>query len=581
MYRSNPTRAALWSVAFGILLAGAATATAVRAGPAPAAADPLAGALEAVPARQGLAVCVGTTDGRLEAGLADAGMLVHAVSPDRAVVLAVRAKLAEAGKAGAATVDWVPSLKALPYNDHLANLLVADLDANPTLARDEALRVVRPLGVAYLRSGGAWQVVRKPMPPAMDDWSHFDHGPDGNPQSTDRLVGVPKGLQWHASGSGTPTSNTRLAGGRWFCGHKISGPAAKDAPQHFSARDAFNGMLLWRREEDRTVGDLRGVQERSLVASDKVVVGLIGEAGPARVLDAATGKEISVLADGLARPLTKKTYGKQPQTLQHVLTDGLLVQAYGPDVVGLDAATGKPRWRWACPEGQSVAFLVAGGGRAFVGLTRDREFAQFHYQNWYADLESLAAIDLATGKQAWSTDAVAGFKSFNLVYHDGAVYTIDSAFKVSVKHPDRLDVAVPYGALVRVNAADGKLAFRKDLAGVAAKDVAWHNKLRVQDGALVPTFANAVRTFSTADGTEGKTLFELGKGFQDPLPFCSTPRGTANGQLSGKFARFADFTTQTYTAITVGRTRCDEGSYPGYGMIFTGDDGCGCTSWLR
>jgi hypothetical protein len=34
------------------------------------------------------------------------------------------------------------------------------------------------------------EVLTKPIPDGIDDWSHHYHGPDNNPQSNDRIAGL-------------------------------------------------------------------------------------------------------------------------------------------------------------------------------------------------------------------------------------------------------------------------------------------------------------------------------------------------------------------------------------------------------
>ena len=48
-------------------------------------------------------------------------------------------------------------------------------DAAKGPKREELLRVVRPLGGAYLRQGGEWQVATKPRPGDVDDWAQCFH----------------------------------------------------------------------------------------------------------------------------------------------------------------------------------------------------------------------------------------------------------------------------------------------------------------------------------------------------------------------------------------------------------------------
>ncbi|HUU23094.1 MAG TPA: hypothetical protein VM389_11230, partial [Phycisphaerae bacterium] len=168
----------------------------------------------------GLAVCLGG-DGQLVAELARGGkFVVHGLLADPAVAAAARQKLAADGLAGLAAVESFPA-GTLPYADNLVSLLVAE-DASAT-PLPEVMRVLRPQGVACLSvkpdarkaveaalakagiAGGRfeqlsrlWLVLTKPRPEGMDDWTHWNHGPDGNLVSQDRLIDRPNQIQWIA-----------------------------------------------------------------------------------------------------------------------------------------------------------------------------------------------------------------------------------------------------------------------------------------------------------------------------------------------------------------------------------------------
>ena len=125
---------------------------------------------------------------------------------------------------GYASVATVPTFQHLPYNDHLANLVVADLDSPGAPTFEEVQRVVHPFGTPLVRRKGVWEKVVKPLPPTMGEWTHYDHAPDGNPQSSDSLVGKVSGLQYMVSGHADSKSSIRLAGGLRLQGVKPSGP---------------------------------------------------------------------------------------------------------------------------------------------------------------------------------------------------------------------------------------------------------------------------------------------------------------------------------------------------------------------
>lgn len=130
-----------------------------------------------------MVVHLGCGDGGLAAALRTRGQfLVHGLDADDRNVRQARRNLLDLGVYGHVSVDRFDG-RHLPYADSLINLLVAeDLGDVPM---DEVMRVLSPRGVACVESGGAWTKVAKAWPEGMDEWSHWDHGADGNPVSQD------------------------------------------------------------------------------------------------------------------------------------------------------------------------------------------------------------------------------------------------------------------------------------------------------------------------------------------------------------------------------------------------------------
>ena len=230
----------------------------VSAAVALAAAPPAEQVIRETGATAGLAVVVGTTDGALEAELAQGGkMLVHGLALSDESATKARKHLLDRQLHGRASVLPIAATTRLPYADNLVNLLVV---TGVPLAAKEALRVLAPNGVALFLDrpqGAAERKLVKQWPTAFDEWSHPDHGPNGNPVSHDRAAGPPRHVQWVAGplwgrthDSYPSVSAMVSAGGRIFY-VLDEGPAGvidERFPDRWAlyARDAFNGVLLWR-----------------------------------------------------------------------------------------------------------------------------------------------------------------------------------------------------------------------------------------------------------------------------------------------------------------------------------------------
>ena len=540
---------------------------------------------EATGVTAGLIVHLAATDGMLEITLAQDGrVLAQGLTLEPAVEAAAREAAAGAGVEGLVTFEHVESFQTLPYNDNLVTLLIADLDALGAAApsREEILRVVSPYGHTYLRTGGKWVATQKPLPATMDDWTHHDHSPDGNAQSTDELVATPRGVQWFVSGGGRMQSGLRLAGGVWVQSGKFS--VGDTRSTFLDGRNAFNGLLLWRSQEDQNTSGARGLQDSTLCTDGQRIYGILDEPFTAKAWDLATGEELVVYEEGLTNRGSSDDWNfrKTPLSLHHMILGDRLVQASGegkPDVAVLHARTGKRLWDWTADDGLNVGLTAAKDGIVFVGLTRLEGHIGYHYGNKLAALESIVALDLETGRQLWSNDDVKGSNAFNLVAAEGAVFLASNNVKEGKRKPD----IGAYSHLVRIDATSGRTVFKKEVPELGVpSETSWNYKLRYHEGMLLPAFGGAVVAFDAKTGELADKPYVMPtKMYQDPPLFCSTIRGTAHGLLTGKFARFVDLRDGSFSAVSIGRSGCDRGSYPAYGQIYTGDDGCGCTSWLR
>jgi len=569
---------------------------AASATPAPAAASANAPAKSTIPSispaqvlkeiglNVGLVICVGTGDGSLETSIAEAGkgnVLVQGVSADPKAAAAARERIAKAGWTGYASVATVPNYQNLPYNDHLANLVIADLDAPGAPTFEEVQRVVHPFGSSLVRRKGVWEKTVKPLPPTMDEWTHYDHGPEGNPQSSDSLVGPVSGLQYMVSGHGDSSSSLRLAGGLRLQGVRRSGSYV-GWPSTYQSRDAFNGLPQWRVDMTERYKILATSQDRNTAADAARIVGVWTIPGPAEVRDSRTGEQLVVLKEGL-NTREKEKGEKNPIEMQNVLIGDTIVQSFGPDVVGLDAKTGKRLWAWKAPEGEVPAYLAVGGGSVYIAISKDPTRTKATYQNAATKINGVVALDLAKGTVKWTSREADGFYSFGMVLAGDAVYLVDTNPKPHAITKEMSWSNREYGDLLALKTSDGSVLWRRSLTGVEPEDTFWHNKLRVQDGFVQPTFQKVVRGFDAKTGKDGPVLFRMtsDESAANKLVFCSVGRGSANGQVGGKFARFVDYKTGKWYNDTIARGICDEGQFPAYGQIHTGVDLCGCTSYLR
>jgi len=344
--------------------------------------------------------------------------VVHGLDTDAANVAAARAMLRTKGVYGATSVDQWDG-RNLPYADNLVNLVI--VPAGAAVKTEEIMRVLAPNGVSMRRGGGTWQKTVKPWPKEMDEWTHYLHGPDGNPVANDSLVGPPTRLQWvagpnwarHHDHMASMTSCVS-AGGRVFYIFDEGRTASIQFPSKWRlvARDAFNGTLLWRRTIDNWNTRHYPLKSgpahllRRLVAVGDHVFVTLGIDAPVTVLDAATGK-------------TLRAFEGSDYTREIVVTDGvaLLVADSSPSrlpswrrvstYVWENTSTANPGWGWNGAPRKVLAYSTESGSLLWqadapvapCSLAADSAHVVFQ------DGEKLVCLDRGDGKVLWQSEA--------------------------------------------------------------------------------------------------------------------------------------------------------------------------------
>ncbi|MHC4250806.1 MAG: outer membrane protein assembly factor BamB family protein [Planctomycetota bacterium] len=377
--------------------------------------------LEASGVRGGLVVHLGCGTGELTAALrAGDGYLVHGLDADAAKVAAARRRIEGLGLYGPVSVDTFDGQR-LPYVDGLVNLIVSE---DPTtVPRAEIMRCLAPLGVAMIDG----RKTVKPWPDSIDEWTHYLHGPDNNAVANDTVVGPPRHYQWQggarwarhhdhmASMSALVTSRGRL-----FYVFDEGSTASLLLPSKWAliARDAFSGVVLWKRRIDswykrtyRLKGGPADAPRRLVASRDEVYVPL-GLDAPLSAIDAVTGEVL-------------RTYEGTRATEEVLLSDGVLFLIVNPDfrapanlnaerpggerkLMAFDAASGRKLWEHT----DVIAAMtpaVDGGGVYYFNRT------------------NIISLDRRTGRERWRSAPLPTPKRFtyffamSLVVKDGVV----------------------------------------------------------------------------------------------------------------------------------------------------------------
>jgi len=329
----------------------------------------------------------------------------------------------------------------LPYINNLVNGLVVYATENGP-STDEMLRVLAPFGTAYvvfpsdekakafeasLKQESAVGIERpfsscvqfsKPYPKDRDEWTHWMHAADNNPVAQDTVVDVPRNLQWVQSPTWMTSHNLNpgvsamvTSGGRLFSimNEAPPGIGTLQGQWTLTARDAFNGLVLWKQpikewgwkqwsEQEETIM-MRfvtpfQVMRRLVAVGDRVFV-TPGFSSPVQMLDAATGKEL-------------RTFQGTEKTFEILYDNGTLLLAVNhaigadtllPDVsvLAVNPDTGATLWRTDGFRGASWrlnsrayklanAFMTAGSGRVYL-----------------IDRDDVVCLDRKDGREMWRT----------------------------------------------------------------------------------------------------------------------------------------------------------------------------------
>ncbi|MFC1805637.1 PQQ-binding-like beta-propeller repeat protein [Planctomycetota bacterium] len=423
--------------------------------------------LETPGLRKGLCVVIEDFDGPFVESLHDGGMrLVHAISSDRQKVEAARGYILKRKKYGPVAVDC-SQLMTLPYADSIANtIIIGDFGKlkGKGLSVKEIMRMVAPLGKLFIKGhsgpvegaqggrSGPWTVYTRKVPAGMDEWTHFEHDARRTSVSKDRAVGPPSGLRWVSQdviypswGGGFSASPFGFVSGSgrnfyWYGSNDHTRKKDEPAKSLLVCRDAFNGLLLWKKEFTRCQ------HAHSLIAAGDLLFVHDGGEGGLKALNAATGQQV-------------RTF-KHARNVAHLkgellFADGVLVQAAN-GVRAMSAADGKLLWEKPNML-NGIDMLLVGDGRVY-----------------YLDLEAkdkpalLVCCDLKTGKEYWRKTQPMKFdksrfsKALSLISLHRDMIIMGSGSREEFMYGNRM-----FGATYAVSVKDGGLlwTYEYDVVG--------------------------------------------------------------------------------------------------------------------
>lgn len=536
----------------------------------------------------GVIVHLGCGDGRLTAGLkANDRYLVHGLDVDMQSIERARENILAMGRYGDVSVAAFDG-RRLPYADNMVNLVVASDEWQ--VASEEIARVLAPSGVALFlnrKSPIENRKLVKPWPEDMGQWPHHLHAADGNPVTPDRLVGPPRQLQWMVGPKWQRAHDTDAnvnalvsAGGRVFYmvdEAPIGLPGANGLPDKWmlAARDAFNGMLLWklpvekwgwREYKDthyRTRHDIIPINvHRRVVAAAEHVYATLGIGAPVSRLDAATGQLQHVYAG--------------TQGTREILYDRgeLLLSVPGKTglrLVVVDAVTGEITWQTA----HEYAGTSKETGRLKVEKQAVLNTAADADSVCFVDGGEIVCLDRHTGEARWrAKPATKGTELWagTLIIHDDVVLYAE------------------HGLLTALSVRDGSELWTREAKQPGGLWFSWKD-VYVIDGLVWtwgPQAGGRRGPLSEAHGLDlmagqVKKRVPLGHIFKvDHHHRCYRNRATPRFIIaSRRGAEFVDLTGGPHSVNNWVRGICHLGMMPANGLLYAPPEPCKCYWYER
>ena len=375
--------------------------------------------------RGGFVVHLGATDAEQTKSLKQhESIQVHGLVASSDKVQSLRQQVIASGDYGAVAFEHFDG-EQLPYVDNMVNLLIVE-DLGD-VSQDEIKRVLVPEGMALIKEGQQWQEYRKPRPDNIDEWSHYLHDATGNSVAHDDVVAPPRHLQWVGSPRWS-RHHDRMAsmsalvssGGRMFYimdeGSRVSIQLPPD--WQLTARDAFNGSVLWKKEIPKWQSHLWPLKSgpsqlsRRLVGTPQRVYVTLGYDAPTVALDAQTGEVL-------------QTYQGSDATEEIILADGrlyLLVRKgkaelaeYAPAFGTVGDQQRSRNFFWNEEPRVLMAFDAQSGEQLWAKQSKVSPLTMSSKDGkvYFHDGQHVVCLDGQSGKPEWQSDPVTRRDSFN------------------------------------------------------------------------------------------------------------------------------------------------------------------------
>ncbi len=544
--------------------------------------------LKATQVTAGVGLVLGASDATMLAGLTNhQKILVQATMLNDSLVPAARQSIMAEGLYGLVTIDAPGQSNRLPYSDNLANFVITDnllTLINKGLPLSEVIRVLAPYGTAYVGQSGTssmtaqqleaalkdagisnYQIIEDGGPHALikkaatglDDWTHFDYGPEGNAVSHDN-VKPPSFKKWTAPGEacakigGYTLPGFRTAKGRVFY-YKVD--CSGSDRFHLVARDAFNGTQLWDKDVGTDCGSNGSPMNWQFVTNeDRIYTSYSRSTGAVVALDAANGSVV-------------KTYdqAKWPKGLNSmrqlriIYVDGKLLLSAWNLLYALDPQSGAVLWKYDAGS-KNIWIPVASkeAGKVFMVLSTSSSPGGTRWP--YAQQDEIICVNLADGKFEWSNKELSGKTVSQLVYSSGYLGIFNNrAIGGGDKEP----------LLACIRTSDAKLLWQQTYK--TEYNMFGYNMF-IRDKVMYFVDAWTIRMVDLAKGGNE------GRWHMTPSINQRCTKGTATDNfIVYGFSTFVDKSFK-YRPMMVKRSGCGTASQLALGQVYFTPNRCGCVA---
>jgi len=595
---------------------------------APPSASARAHVVEQSGVRGGLVVILAGKDADRIAEWAPSGpYLTQILLQDEKLIAETRKTLRERRVYGEVSVRRFDG-RTLPYVDNLANVVV--VTKSFPIPREELMRVLAPRGALLVCKGvedtlpdaaspladGDWFVHHKPVPAETDEWTHFRYDATGNMMSKDTRIAPPRYTQWISGprfqrhhGMIPSITASVTSGGRIFCmiDEAPNGFVGLPEQWHVVARDAHNGVLLWRRKMESWGTDAWSYVKahhasrfnhpihvrKRLIAKDDRVYTTLGFNSNVVAMDAASGKTVlmydgtrfadeMVLQEGvLYVAVNDRRQEPYPGTGVRPENPARLPAPSKKTMHAIDAASGKHLWK-AGPFRGNPSKLDRLASMRHLNLTVGGSTAVV------IDEKEIIGIDCKTGKETWRTKRLmeegpfpsqdpgdlyhllANKNRHTVVYDNGRLFVLHPTDSPAMKHTDEAIVQA-------LDMATGKELWQyRDAVPIAYID--WPDLFVIEDTVWVPEKKGMnLIGLDAATGKEKirhsiRKALDVGHHHR-----CYPNRASVNFAILGRRgAEFVDFKSGEITVNHWLRGGCRTGHVIGNGLFYRPPDHCQC-----